>query len=1376
ATVRVTDALSGTVVFQGTTGSAGTVVASQLPEGYYSVEISAAKHHATRYTTFVAAGQSDQVSLFLARDLVRYTFQVVPTQIADQTKIVVQTEFEANVPAPVLVADPPVIDFADLVNPGDTKQTELTITNHGLIAALDVHLVISQNRFLKITPLITNFGSLAAKASITIPVLLERVATADETSELSGSDCVLMVELDWAMKYGGGKIGFQLPIPVINTGLDPTLCVREIYAGGGFSGGGGGGGGGSVGGTVEFREVVVSPVCCDPCVNALQKLLRDDVPYADWYTPLLSASDTSNALDFADDVLTSLAALGTDVTYVGPTLNLVAAWTSIRQTCLEGALGGAGTASSGITAIIALIDARVARFEAALDAYRDLFGADAWINASTGTKFNSWIARFTNAIDAASPSGRSVTTAERDGLTHGDLPEGIAAAAVNTMLDRWNRTAAYLANGITTTAQLGPSDNHDFIDRVVLRQLQQAAIAGESQNRADGFANAVDSIRDGMRILAGEINCVQPISACPRIRLQLDQTAIIVRNAFDATLELENSSGETLSGVEVQIVVSDLDGNDVTDRFQIRDGSGTSLVGGLVPAGQTGQGRWTIVPTRDAAPQFATSYKVGAILRYTSEGTRVITQLAPVTIAVLPDPVLQVHYFHQRDVFSDDPFTEAIEPSQPFNLAVMVANVGYGVANNVSIVSAQPKITDNDQGLLVDFKIIDTEVDGQNLSPSLTADFGAIQPGEITAARWLMTSTLQGQFIDYKATFEHVDGLGDKRLSLIDSVDIHEMIHLVTAAGAFDDGKYDYLVNDIPDVNDTPDTLFLSDGRILPVTPAANVSSDSAPVPGDLQVQLTATVGAGWNYFKTPDLGAGIYRLTRVVRSDGFEVPVGDNITGGNAWQTDRTFIERGLRPLNENTLHLLDFGGTGHYTLYYAPNDSVGPTVTSITTPASTVVDPVGSLTVTFSEPLLGGTFSSADLALFRDGNLTNLITSAVSISAISATQYQINGLAALNAVDGHYRLEVRAEGVTDLFGNAGTGVKTLEWTKADAAPTVASLTGPSAGPRNSAVAAVRVAFTRDLQADSLDAADLVLTRNGAVVDLAGTALTFTQTAANAFRVGGLTGVTTAEGNYVLTVLGTGVVSSTGLAGVGSRSITWTMDVTGPQVSSAVGLSTGLTNQLVDTFDVTFSESLAAGSFTAGDVRLTRGSQSVSTAGLMVTALASDRYRVTGLSAITQLDGSYRLSIAGSDVADAAANSGAGQFVRDWQLDRTVPAAATGLGVSPDTGVVGDRVTNVLAVRVTGNVAESPVSVAIYDDTTDSLLGTQQTNSGAFDIAVMFDGVGNQELRIVTTDAAGNSAAASYVVYIDQTPAFVASWGNIPSEPGAVRPDFIDM
>ncbi len=56
-----------------------------------------------------------------------------------------------------------------------------------------------------------------------------------------------------------------------------------------------------------------------------------------------------------------------------------------------------------------------------------------------------------------------------------------------------------------------------------------------------------------------------------------------------------------------------------------------------------------------------TTYIVSGTLRYSDNGNNVVVQLAAVSITVLPTASLQVHYFHQRDVLSDDPFTVLIE-------------------------------------------------------------------------------------------------------------------------------------------------------------------------------------------------------------------------------------------------------------------------------------------------------------------------------------------------------------------------------------------------------------------------------------------------------------------------------------------------------------------------------------------------------------------------------------------------------------------------------------------------------------------------------------------------------------------------------------------
>ena len=72
--------------------------------------------------------------------------------------------------------------------------------------------------------------------------------------------------------------------------------------------------------------------------------------------------------------------------------------------------------------------------------------------------------------------------------------------------------------------------------------------------------------------------------------------------------------------------------------------------------------------------------------------------------------------------------------------------------------------------------------------------------------------TLKARRIGFEETDEF-----DNSLSLVKSVEIHELIRVVDGNLHNDDELSDFLVNDLPDPSDLPDTLYLSDGTVLPV-------------------------------------------------------------------------------------------------------------------------------------------------------------------------------------------------------------------------------------------------------------------------------------------------------------------------------------------------------------------------------------------------------------------------------------------------------------------------------------------------------------------------------------------------------------------------------
>ena len=179
------------------------------------------------------------------------------------------------------------------------------------------------------------------------------------------------------------------------------------------------------------------------------------------------------------------------------------------------------------------------------------------------------------------------------------------------------------------------------------------------------------------------------------------------------------------------------------------------------------------------------------------------------TITVRPDPQLYLTYFHSREVFSDDPFTPQIEPPIPFQLAILIENKGYGDAKDVNILSSQPEIVENEKGLLVDFSIIGSRLGNVGVSEnSLNIDFGDIPSKSNIVGVWDMISTLRGTFYNFSASFEYKGAINDDRLSLIESVEIYELTHIVrvlgnhpadTGFGYYDDGQDDFLVNLNPD-------------------------------------------------------------------------------------------------------------------------------------------------------------------------------------------------------------------------------------------------------------------------------------------------------------------------------------------------------------------------------------------------------------------------------------------------------------------------------------------------------------------------------------------------------------------------------------------------
>lgn len=295
----------------------------------------------------------------------------------------------------------------------------------------------------------------------------------------------------------------------------------------------------------------------------------------------------------------------------------------------------------------------------------------------------------------------------------------------------------------------------------------------------------------------------QTNSLCAVVKLEIAQQATLEREAFDARLLINNSlPDQPLTDLKVQLFVKDSSGTTVDQLFFVKISSliNTNAIDGtgVVQSSSTAEVRWLIIPssTTGGTSPAGKQYAVRARITGTSAGSPQSVTTFDAFITVFPQPALKIEYVLPYEVFADEPLTEStIEPIEPFALGVRITNAGFGTAKNFSIDSAQPKITENKQGLLIDFNLLGTVVNGVTMPNTLLIPFGDIAPSGVGQASWIMSTTLSGRFIEFSSTFTHAAELGGQLTSLIESVTTYTLIKdaLVDLPGR--DGTPDFLVN-----------------------------------------------------------------------------------------------------------------------------------------------------------------------------------------------------------------------------------------------------------------------------------------------------------------------------------------------------------------------------------------------------------------------------------------------------------------------------------------------------------------------------------------------------------------------------------------------------
>ena len=531
-------------------------------------------------------------------------------------------------------------------------------------------------------------------------------------------------------------------------------------------------------------------------------------------------------------------------------------------------------------------------------------------------------------------------------------------------------------------------------------------------------------------------------SVCSSITLQFTQKMVMTRQAFRGTLTVFNGNEqEAMKDVKLTLTVTDEKGNiAMKDKFQVNpeklegfNGKLDFTDGWTLDAQKEGVATVLFIPTKKAAPTVETRYAFGGTLSYVDPftGLEVTRDLTPITLTVNPSPNLDLTYFMQRDIKGDDPLTKEVEPSEEAEFSLLINNLGYGDATNVRMSTNQPEIVDNEKGLKVKFELMSSQLNGQEktlaLGGSVSTDFGNIPAHSTSYAQWWLKSSLLGHFTDYDVTATHLTSYGNKDLSLLNDVTIHELIRSIDVTKD-DKTLKGFMTNDIVDADDTPDMLYLSDGEIEKVNVAA---SSSITKTSDTEYTLTITPSEeGWNYGNLSDPTYGVSALKSVTRaSDGKQISL------RNFWQTDRT-LRDGKDPLYENRIHFADqFDGKNaeSYILTFEATPSLMLEVASIEgAPAEDEVatQPVNTLKVMFNKYIDPATFTSEDIQINvqgkeQDSQLVKISTEDNKTFVLDLTQLNAS------AGNGYYTLTVQTSGITDSEGFAGKTGKTASWTQ---------------------------------------------------------------------------------------------------------------------------------------------------------------------------------------------------------------------------------------------------------------------------------------------------------------------------------------------------------
>ena len=1087
ASVRLTDYNTGALVMQDVTGADGSITFNDLNEGYYHLHVTADRHDTYDQNVLVSPGETTEHLATISYQAIRVDWTVEETEVEDEYDITTKFTYETQVPVPVVEMNAPdAIILAD-INRGKSALFNVVLRNRGLIAAQNVQYTPPTADGFVFMPMVEYSGfTLAPEQSYVIPVLVmhEEDFNSDNFAQNVKRKMVQYAE-GRAKKKCFGDMGTRFEWPcgdnakfawigsVIRYVQDNAECSDPPPAGGGHAviypqtqpGLGGGpygdfGGYATASGGRTDAEALMKLVC-----TAIECVPIPDLPLC--MSPAITNALEGSALQFAGDC--AMEFINGKIGEKIPLFDCLKGVASNYGPDMVECLGKWGKELAGMISKAPMRKADAAE-DKPMPALMASSGYKQFLFYSYFDTYMEYNRQLTQAPEAISMKDFGVELMAAihkadlelqkmredgtlwtfdlntipDNTTVDDKSQGMGAYLTSLMPNKSANIADFsLRNYVERLRNAwSKEDGRGYISA---NHMDEAVVADILQTRQNCVAKLVNLGIPTWTDLMGSARKdmlqfmeTQSENTCAQVKLEIKQKLVLTRQAFRGTLTIENGSSNAIEDILVDVNATNMEtGFMATSREmqiaieKIEGFEGEKDGAWRLGAGKKGVATILFIPTKYAAPENLTTYSFGGTLSFKDGSTTQNRSLFPVSLQVKPSPELDLTYFMQRDVYGDNPLTpDVVEPVIPAEFSVLIHNKGKGDANNVRMITKKPEIVENEKGLLIDFDIISSSLNGGEKTMALDDDiatqFGTIAAGTASYATWDLTASLMGHFTEYDVSVTHVTDYGNPDLSLLDRVTIHELIHSLNAT--IGDKVYRaWITNDEPDAEDAPDHIYFANGTDEELVTLSEQTRMERIDNTHYRVTVPTNVPRNWFYTAVAN-PAGKYAKILSITDETNNRP----LDPANFWTTDYT-MKDGIDPQLDYRLHIADIvsgKGTNKYIVEFEPIPELRLDVKSITTvPADDQIaeKPIEELTVEFNKDIKPETFTREDIVVRHEGKLYSGDIAIAAKDEATKRVFKLNtsGL----SENGYYVLQVKTDNITDAENYLGAEGKMVRW-----------------------------------------------------------------------------------------------------------------------------------------------------------------------------------------------------------------------------------------------------------------------------------------------------------------------------------------------------------